>query len=153
MDFITADDLHAAADKVGMQTSYAENSMEEGSLIAFAENAVFHPPLDPLAVGYGVMVGIRAALDKLAHFIPKDGEARIVLVIDEETFAYEEAGNVHGANLPSDEKAKAEFTDADLVGFGKEANEYASHWLGYQGWQALRGTRFVFAPEDTVTGF
>jgi hypothetical protein len=62
----------------------------------------------------------------------------ITLVIDEDVFATEQG---------------SPFTDADLVSFGKEANGVASHWLGYEGWIAQRGDRYVYDPDEIRTGY
>jgi len=46
-----------------------------------------------------------------------------------------------------------DFSDEVLVSFGREANSVAGPWLGYEGWILRRGDRYVFAPEETQTGY
>lgn len=58
----------------------------------------------------------------------------VVLIIDHDTYAAEAA--------PPDNLT---FDNEVLVSFGREANSFASHWLGYEAWMIIAD-----APEALV---
>ena len=64
-------------------------------------------------------------------------ETMIQILINEDDFCREESKDTKDGT-------EVTFTDADLISFGKEANEFASHWLGYEGWRARRNGRSIY---------
>lgn len=54
---ITASDLHDAADEIEMLQEHPV----EPAISTFLEDAMFHPPMSPTAVAYGILIGLTAA--------------------------------------------------------------------------------------------
>lgn len=63
---ITAEDLHAAADKVGVDAVEEEHGVKEDAVYEFYDGSVFdnYTNMDGTSLAFGILIGVRAALDK-----------------------------------------------------------------------------------------
>jgi hypothetical protein len=57
---LTADNLHDAADEVAAMNRTEEVGIPTIEAMKFNNDSAFHPPMDKVAIMYGIMIGIQA---------------------------------------------------------------------------------------------
>jgi len=65
-DPLTAEDLHAAAEKIGVDAEEKDHGVKEDAIYEFVDGSVFdnYPNMDPISLSYGILIGVRAKTDK-----------------------------------------------------------------------------------------
>lgn len=64
---LTAEDFHRAAEKVGVDAIEQEHGVKEDAVYDFFDGSVFdnYPGMDGTSLAYGILIGVRAALDNI----------------------------------------------------------------------------------------
>jgi hypothetical protein len=64
---ITEDHLHEAASLAAMMTSEERVDFEHDAIQNFIDGSTFHPPLDGMAIAYGIVIGRLAVKVRDSH--------------------------------------------------------------------------------------
>ena len=63
-DLITAEQLHDAAYLVAKQESWQDTGLAENAVEEFLGTSTFTPPMDEVAISYGILIGVMSVKAK-----------------------------------------------------------------------------------------